>query len=133
MARLVRGCQQIGCNERYPQWEEQPDTGKGKGIGNYNPNIDYEGIELGNEPVIQEQREVDSDAEYAKIEMPQNGTLHKRMMSWDVYMGILWVQREQGPDIMALWLQYKYIRLGFSPEAAKLLIREQGLDSPGRL
>ena len=34
---------------------------------------------------------------------------------------------------MASWLQNMYIRLGFSPEAAKLLISEQGLDSPERL
>ena len=34
---------------------------------------------------------------------------------------------------MALKLQGMYIRLGFSPNAAKLLIREQGLDSPDRL
>ena len=34
---------------------------------------------------------------------------------------------------MVSWLQDMYIWLGFSPEAAKLLIREQGLDSPERL
>ena len=34
---------------------------------------------------------------------------------------------------MALWLQDMYIQLGFSPKAAKLLIREQGLDIPDRL
>ena len=34
---------------------------------------------------------------------------------------------------MASWLQDMYIWLGFSPEAAMLLIREQGLDSPERL
>ena len=34
---------------------------------------------------------------------------------------------------MALLLQDMYIQLRFSPEAAKLLIREQGLDSPERL
>ena len=34
---------------------------------------------------------------------------------------------------MASNLQNMYIRLGFSPEAAKLLIREQGLDNPDRL
>ena len=36
-------------------------------------------------------------------------------------------------EIMALWLQDMYIVLGFSPEAVKLLFREQGLDSPERL
>ena len=34
---------------------------------------------------------------------------------------------------MALWHQDMYIWLGFSHAAAKLLIREQGLDSPDRL
>ena len=34
---------------------------------------------------------------------------------------------------MTLWLQEMYFWLGFSPKAAKLLIREQGLDSPERL
>ena len=34
---------------------------------------------------------------------------------------------------MASWLQDLYIWLGFSPEAAKLLISKQGLDSPERL
>ena len=34
---------------------------------------------------------------------------------------------------MALWLQDRYLQFGFSPKAAKLLIREQGLDSPEKL
>ena len=34
---------------------------------------------------------------------------------------------------MALWFQDMYIQLGFSPKAAKLLVRDQGLDSPERL
>ena len=33
---------------------------------------------------------------------------------------------------MALWLQDMYIWLGFHLEAAKLLVRKQGLDSPER-
>ena len=32
-----------------------------------------------------------------------------------------------------MWLQNMYIHLGFSPKAAKLLFREQGLDSPEML
>ena len=39
------------------------------------------------------------------------------------------VHKEQGPEIVALIFQDMYIWLGFSPEAAKLLVREQGLDS----
>ena len=34
---------------------------------------------------------------------------------------------------MASKLQNMYIKLGFSPKAAKLLVREQGLDNPDRL
>ena len=34
---------------------------------------------------------------------------------------------------MASWFQDMYVWLGFSPEVAKLLVREQGLDSPERL
>ena len=34
---------------------------------------------------------------------------------------------------MALWLQDMYLQLEFSSEVAKLLIREQGLDSSERL
>ena len=48
-------------------------------------------------------------------------------------MGILGVHKAQGPEIMASKLQNMYIWLGFSPKAAKLLIREQGLDSSDRL
>ena len=43
---------------------------------------------------------------------------------------IPFVHAAQGPEIMASWLQDMYLWLEFSPEAAKLLIREQGLDSP---
>ena len=34
---------------------------------------------------------------------------------------------------MASWLQDMYLRLRFSPEASRLLVREQGIDSPERL
>ena len=97
-----------------------------------NPDVDYEGSEPKVWTVAQEQREVDPDAEYAKMELPHDGTLCQKMMSWDRYMGILRVHRAQGPEILALKLQDMYIWLGFSPEAVKLLIREIGLDSPER-
>ena len=41
--------------------------------------------------------------------------------------------KEQGTKIMALLLQDMYIWLGFSPKAAKLFIRKQGLNSSERL
>ena len=34
---------------------------------------------------------------------------------------------------MASWLQDMYLQLRLSPKAARLLVREQGLDSPDRL
>ena len=57
-------------------------------------------------------------------------TFHKRMMPYNVLKNIQWAHREQGPEIMASWLQDMYIKLRFSPKEAKSLVREQGLDSP---
>ena len=36
-------------------------------------------------------------------------------------------------EILASWLEDIYIWFGSSPKASKLIIREQGLDSPKRL
>ena len=95
MARPVRGHPtprpQVGEPERDPQQEEHPDTAEGKVIVDYDPDVDDEVAEPKVEPHAQEQREVDSDAEYAKMEMPRDGTLHQRMMLWETYMGILQV------------------------------------------
>ena len=54
---------------------------------------DNEGSETKIEPVAQEQREVDPVAEYTKMEMPRNGTLHQRMMPWEMYIEILQVHK----------------------------------------
>ena len=43
------------------------------------------------------------------------------------------MHQELGPEIMALCLQDLYLWLGFNPEAARLLVREQGIDSTERL
>ena len=67
------------------------------------------------------------------MELPQDGTYHQRMMPQETIKENQQVHREQGPEIMTLWLQDMYILLGFSPKAAKLLIRQQGLNSPDRL
>ena len=140
MARLVRGCptarsQQEGMEEpkRDPQQGKQPDAAEGKDIADNNLDIGYEGSEPQVEPDAQEQRDIDPDAAYAKMEMPRNGTLCQRIISWETYMGILWVHKAQGPEIIASWLQDMYVQLGFILTAAKLLVREQGLDSPERL
>ena len=55
-------------------------------------------------------------------------TSHCSVIAW-----ITHVHWEQGPVIMASWLQDIYLQLGFSPKAARLLIRVQGLDSFNRL
>ena len=100
MARLVRGHstpkpQQEGTEEPEsdPHQEEQPDAVEDKVIADYNPDIDYKGLEPKVEPVTQEQWEVDSDAEYAGMEVPQDGTFCQRMMPLERYMGILWVHK----------------------------------------
>ena len=87
MARPVRECltsrpQQEGAEEpeRNPQQEEQSDAAEGKVIADYDPDIDYEGSEPKVEPDAREQREIDSDAEHVKMEMPREGTLHQKMM-----------------------------------------------------
>ena len=72
-----------------PKQEGHPDTAKGGVIADYDPYIDYEGSEPEVESVTQEQREVDPDAEYAKMEMLRNGTFCQKMIPWEVYMGIL--------------------------------------------
>ena len=96
MARPVRGCpttrsQQEDAEEpvRDPQQEEQSDDTGDEVMADYDPDVDYEG----SEPLTQEQKEVDSNAEYAKMEMPRDGTLHQRLMPLETYMGNLWVHK----------------------------------------
>ena len=96
----MRGCptarsqqERVEESERDPQQEDQPDAKGGEDIEDYNPDVDYEGSEPKVEQSASEQREVDLDAEYANMEIPQDGTLHHRMMPQEQYMGILWVHR----------------------------------------
>ena len=100
MARPVRGCptarsqqEHIEEPERDPQQEDQQDATEDKDIADYNQDVDYEGSEPEVEQSAQEQREVDPDAEFAEMEIPQDGTLHQRMMPQEQYMGILRVHR----------------------------------------
>ena len=123
MARPVRACptarsQQEGAEEpeRDPQQENQPDATEGKNIADCNPDIGFEGSEPKVEPVAQDQRAIDPDAEYAKMKAPHDGTLSQRMMPWDKYMGIMQVHKVQGPEIRASKLQDMYIRLGLAPK-----------------
>ena len=79
--------------ERDPQQEEQPDAAEGKVIADYNPDADYEESGPKVQPDAQEQREVDPDSEYSKIEIPRDGTFHQKMMPWEMYMGVLQVHK----------------------------------------
>ena len=92
MSRPVRGCptarsQQEGTEEpeRDPQQEDQLDATEGKDIADYNLDIDYEVSEPKVKQSAQKQMEVDPDAEYAEIEIPQDGTLCQRMMPQEQY------------------------------------------------
>ena len=77
MARSVKGCPtarpQQDCieePERDPQQEDQPDAIGDKDIADYNLDVDYEGSEPEVEQSAQEEREVDPDAEFAKMAIP---------------------------------------------------------------
>ena len=127
---------QQGCTEEpdtnvsVPQQEGQADATSGDDIEDYDLDIDYE-LE-GSDPDIEavNEEEENSDAEYAKMELPQARTLHQRRMNCKVAERIKRVHWAQGPKIMVLWLQDMYLWLIFSSEAARLLIRAQGLESP---
>ena len=63
MARPVMEQEDAEEPERDPQQEGQPDATEGKNIVDYNANVDCEGSEPRNEPVAQDQSEVNPDAE----------------------------------------------------------------------
>ena len=63
------GTEEPETNTSVPQQEKQPDAAEGKVIIDYNPDVDYEGSEPKNEPVAWEEKEENSDTEYANIEM----------------------------------------------------------------
>ena len=80
---------------RDPQQEDQQDATEGKDIADYNLDVDFEGSEHEVEQSAQEQKAVDPDAEYAEIEIPQDGTHCQRIVPWEQYMGILQIHRAQ--------------------------------------
>ena len=90
-----------------------------------------EGSDLEIKTVIEE--EENYDEKYVKMELPHDRTLCQGTMNHKVIEKIKQVHQTRGPEIMASWCQDMYIWLRFSPKAARLLIREQGLDSPERL
>ena len=81
------------------------------------------------ETVNHEGMEENSNAEYVKMELPHQWTMWQRTMKWKVAKQIQHAHQAWGPEIMASWLQYMYLELGFSSEAARLLTIEHGLDS----
>ena len=125
------GREKLEINPSIPQQEEQTDAIDGEVIVDHKPDIDHEpeGSDPENKPDAHEEQE----KEYTKMELHQQGTIHKWSMNHRVLERIKWVHQLQGPENMALWLHDMYLWLGFSPEAVKLLVREQGLDSPERL
>ena len=98
-------------NASVPQQEVQSDATEDEVIADYDPDVDYEGSEPDNKPVDQKNNEENSKAEYAKMEIPHTGTFCQRMMFCELMIGIQWLHREQGPEIMASWLQDMYIWL----------------------
>ena len=84
MDRLVRGCptpQPQGgtgkpeTNSSAPQQEEQRDATEGKAVADHDIDIGYESER--SDPDIKAVNEVEenSEAEYVKMELPQDGTL----------------------------------------------------------
>ena len=108
------------------QLEEQENAGYGEVIIDYGLDIEYkqEGPYPSNEPVAQKGEKKESNAEYAKMEFPSQGTYKQRRTYHKILDQIKHVHAAQGLEIMVLWLQDMYLQLRFSPEAAQLLIRE---------
>ena len=115
-------------NSSVPQQEEQPVATEDIDL-----EVAYEGSEPENVSDAQEEKEKNSDTKYSNMEIPHDQTFCQWMMHCNVLQKIQHVHQEQGPEIMTLWLQDMYIWLEFSPKAAKLLIKKQGLDSHERL
>ena len=76
-----------------PQQEGQLDATEGKDIADYDQDIVYEASEPKVELVAQVKREVDTNAEYVKMEIPHGGTLRQRMMPWEQYLALLRVHQ----------------------------------------
>ena len=110
------------------------DATYGENTADYELDIDYrsEGSDPEIKLVNQVDKKVNSDTDYAKMGQPCQGTMQQRQMNSRIAERIEHVH-QQGPEIMVLWLQDMYLWLGFSPEKASLLVREQGLHSPDRL
>ena len=87
----LEGTEELKMNPSVPQQEEQTDATEGKVIIDYDLDIDYDGSEPKNEPVAQEEKEENSNAEYVNMEMTCGGTFHQRMMPCNVMQRIQWI------------------------------------------
>ena len=70
------------------QQEKQPDAAEGNVITDYDLDVDYEGSDPQNKPDSQEEKEENSDAEYAKMEIPHDETVCQRMMHCNILQRI---------------------------------------------
>ena len=88
MGRLVGRHRRASENVSIPQQKGQADATTGNTIADYNFNYKPEGSDPDMEAVNAE--EINSNAEYAKMELPQAKTLHHRMMNHKVAEWIKW-------------------------------------------
>ena len=96
MARTIRGCltawsqpERTGEPEitpSFPQQEEESGAINGEVVADYKSDVDYEpeGSDPEIKPVNHIQEKEDPEAEYAKMEIPCQGTVHQRSMSCKV-------------------------------------------------
>ena len=118
MARLVRGCPtcwptegagEPETNPSVPQHGGQRDAREFKAVADNDPDVDYEPEVSDPDVKAVDEDEENSDAKYAKMELPRARTLHQRMMNQKVANIIKRVHWAQVSEIMALWLQDTYL------------------------
>ena len=127
MARTMRRCptalfQPEGAEEpetnlSIPQQEEWADAAEGKITADYKLGVDYtpDRSDPENETDAQEEEE-NFDAEYAKIELPWQGTILRWSMNCRAVKMIEQVHPAWGPEIMTLWLHNMYLCLDSVPK-----------------
>ena len=80
-ARLqLEGAEDSKTNPSIPQQKEHPNAAEEEVIADYKLDIDYEGSEPKVEPNAQEEKEENSDPEYATMEIPHDSIFYQRMM-----------------------------------------------------
>ena len=114
-------------------WLEERDATEGKAIANYGLDVNYKPERSGSEIKAVNEEEENFDTKYAKMELPQHRTLCQRTISSKVADRIEWLHWAKGHEIMFSLLQDMYLQLKFTSEAARLLVRQQGLDNIERL